>query len=166
MVAGGGGLDLLVNNASALGPSPMPRLADFELDAFRGVLESNAGSPLALMQALSPWLDSRGGRIVNVTSDAGAEAFPGWGGYGTSKAALELLTGVWAAEHPAQRVYAFDPGDMATEMHRAAFPGEDISDRPDLETVVPMLIALVDGDLENGRNTAGDVRARAGDRRG
>ena len=150
-------LDLLVNNASDLGPSPLPPLAELGPGALRRIIEVNAVAPLALLQALLPALRAAGGRIVDVTSDAAVEAYAGWGGYGASKAALDQLTAVLAVEHPELRVYAVDPGDMATEMHQAAFPGEDISDRPTPETVVPALLALVDGDLPSGRYRAAEL---------
>jgi NAD(P)-dependent dehydrogenase (short-subunit alcohol dehydrogenase family) len=150
-------LDLLVNNASELGPSPLPALADLRADDFRRVLEVNVAAPLALVQATLPALRAAGGTVVDISSDAAVEAYAGWGGYGASKAALDQLTAVLAAENPELRVYAVDPGDMATAMHQAAFPGEDISDRPAPETVVPSLLALIEGDLPSGRYRAGDL---------
>lgn len=150
-------LDLLVNNASALGPSPLPPLADLAAAEFLQVLAVNVVAPLALTQAVLPALRSAGGTVVDISSDAAVEAYAGWGGYGASKAALDQLTAVLAVEHPELRVYAVDPGDMATDMHQAAFPGEDISDRPAPETVVPALLALVEGDLPSGRYRAADV---------
>jgi NAD(P)-dependent dehydrogenase (short-subunit alcohol dehydrogenase family) len=144
-------LDLLVNNASALGPSPRPALADYPLDVFAGVYEANVVAPLALIQLALPKL--AGGVIVNVSSDAAVEAYEGWGGYGSSKAALDRVSAVLAVEHPDIGVYAFDPGDMRTDMHQAAFPGEDISDRPDPETVVPSLLELIDERPPSGRYT-------------
>jgi NAD(P)-dependent dehydrogenase (short-subunit alcohol dehydrogenase family) len=153
LVAAAGPLDLLVNNASLLGPSPQPALADYPLDALAHVYAVNVLAPLALTQLALPHLRA-GGRVVNVTSDAGVEAYPGWGGYGSSKAALEQLTAVLAAEHPELRVYAVDPGDMNTRMHQEAFPGEDISDRPPPEESVPGLLRLIDGDLPSGRYVA------------
>jgi NAD(P)-dependent dehydrogenase (short-subunit alcohol dehydrogenase family) len=155
-------LDLLVNNASDLGPSPLPPLAELAPGALRRILEVNAVAPLALLQALLPALRAARGRVVDVTSDAAVEAYAGWGGYGASKAALDQLTAVLAVEHPELRVYAVDPGDMATEMHQAAFPGEDISDRPAPETVVPALLALVDGELPSGRYRAADLPVASG----
>jgi NAD(P)-dependent dehydrogenase (short-subunit alcohol dehydrogenase family) len=121
------------------------------------VLTVNAVAPLALVQAVLPALRSTRGTIVNISSDAAVEAYAGWGGYGASKAALDQLTAVLAVEHPELRVYAVDPGDMATDMHQAAFPGEDISDRPSPETVVPALLALLDGDLPSGRYRATEL---------
>jgi NAD(P)-dependent dehydrogenase (short-subunit alcohol dehydrogenase family) len=150
-------LDLLVNNASDLGPSPLPPLAELDADEFRRVLTVNAVAPLALVQAVLPALRSARGTVVNISSDAAVEAYAGWGGYGASKAALDQLTAVLAVEHPELRVYAVDPGDMATDMHQAAFPGEDISDRPAPETVVPALLALLDGDRPSDRYRAADL---------
>jgi NAD(P)-dependent dehydrogenase (short-subunit alcohol dehydrogenase family) len=150
-------LDLLVNNASDLGPSPLPRLADLRPDELERILRVNAVAPLALAQLVLPALRSAGGRVLDVSSDAAVEAYAGWGGYGASKAALDQLTAVLAVEHPELRMYAVDPGDMATDMHQAAFPGEDISDRPAPETVVPALLALIDGNRPSGRYRAADL---------
>lgn len=137
-----GSLDLLVNNASTLGPSPMPKLADFPVDAIGDVFRTNAGAPLALMQSALPLLRTARGAIVNVTSDAAREPYLGWGMYGASKAALEQLSRILNAEEPDVRVWSFDPGDMRTQMHQDAFPGEDISDRPlPDEHAVPAFIA-------------------------
>jgi NAD(P)-dependent dehydrogenase (short-subunit alcohol dehydrogenase family) len=144
-------LDLLVNNASALGPSPMPSLAKYPLDQFTAVYEANVLAPLALIQLALPLLSEVDGVIVNVSSDAAVEAYEGWGGYGSSKAALDRLSAVLGVEHPELRVYAFDPGDMRTDMHQAAFPGEDISDRPEPETVVPALLKLLAERPTSGR---------------
>jgi NAD(P)-dependent dehydrogenase (short-subunit alcohol dehydrogenase family) len=151
-------IDLLVNNASVLGPSPLPPLAEYPLDELRRVYEVNLTAPLALTQLALPQLRA-GGRVVNVTSDAGVEAYPGWGGYGSSKAALEQLSAVLAAEHPELRVYAVDPGDMRTQMHQDAFPGEDISDRPPPEESVPGLLELIERDLPSGRYRARELGA-------
>jgi NAD(P)-dependent dehydrogenase (short-subunit alcohol dehydrogenase family) len=159
-----GGLDLLVNNASVLGPSPQPHLADYPLEMLEQVYAVNTLAPLALFQALLPQLARRGGRVVNVSSDAAVEPYPGWGGYGSAKAALDQLTAVLAVEHPNLRVYAFDPGDMATDLHQQAFPGEDISDRPAPETVVPALLRLVDEDLRSGRHRAAELLPAGADR--
>jgi NAD(P)-dependent dehydrogenase (short-subunit alcohol dehydrogenase family) len=150
-------LDLLVNNASDLGPSPLVPLARLPVDRFGAVLAVNAVAPLALVQLTLPELRRAGGRVLNVSSDAGVEAYAGWGGYGASKAALDHLSAVLAAEEPGLRIYAVDPGDMNTEMHQAAYPGEDISDRPAPETVVPALLRLVEGDLPSGRYRAADL---------
>jgi NAD(P)-dependent dehydrogenase (short-subunit alcohol dehydrogenase family) len=152
-----GRLDLLVNNASELGPSPMPRLADYPLAQLERVLAVNVVAPLALLQAVLAPLEAAGGRVVNVSSDAAVEAYEGWGGYGAAKAALDQVSAVAAAEHPGLRVYAFDPGDMATDMHQRAFPGEDISDRPSPESVVPALLRLVQEYLPSGRYRAADL---------
>ncbi|MHB8464611.1 MAG: SDR family NAD(P)-dependent oxidoreductase [Acidimicrobiales bacterium] len=153
-----GGLDLLVNNASVLGPSPQPRLEAYPLDVLRHVLEVNALGPLALIQEGLPSLRrSPAGRVVNITSDASVEAYEGWGGYGSSKAALDQLSAVLAAEQPWLRVWAVDPGDMRTQMHQEAFPGEDISDRPEPETVIPALLALIASDRQSGRVRLSEV---------
>jgi NAD(P)-dependent dehydrogenase (short-subunit alcohol dehydrogenase family) len=154
-----GRLDLLVNNASTLGPSPLPRLADLPVAALERILTVDAVAPIALAQLVIGLLERSGGAIVNVTSDAGAEAYPGWGGYGGAKAALDLMTGVLAAEHPALRVVALDPGDMRTEMHQRAYPGEDISDRPEPGSVVPAILAVAAGRVPSGRHRAADLLA-------
>jgi NAD(P)-dependent dehydrogenase (short-subunit alcohol dehydrogenase family) len=150
IAAAGPDLNLLVNNASLLGPSPQPPLADYPLDVLEHVYRVNVVAPLALVQLALPILRP-GARILNVTSDAALEPYEGWGGYGSSKAALEQLTNVLAAEHPELRIYAVDPGDMNTQMHQEAYPGEDISDRPPPEMSVPGLLAVIDGDLPSGR---------------
>jgi NAD(P)-dependent dehydrogenase (short-subunit alcohol dehydrogenase family) len=151
-----GRLDLLVNNASDLGPSPLPALADFPLDALRRVYETDVLAPLALTQLVLGRLRAGAGAVLNVSSDAALEPYPGWGGYGSAKAALDQLGAVLGAEEPALRVYAVDPGDMRTDMHQAAFPGEDISDRPEPETVVPALLRLLDARPASGRYRAAD----------
>jgi NAD(P)-dependent dehydrogenase (short-subunit alcohol dehydrogenase family) len=156
VAAAGPGLDLLVNNASLLGPSPQPPLGDYPLAELEDVYRVNVFAPLSLIQMALPLLGD-GGRIVNVTSDAGVESYEGWGGYGSSKAALERLTGVLAAEQPGLRVYAVDPGDMRTRMHQLAFPGEDISDRPPPEDSVPGLLTLIEGRLPSGRYLAREL---------
>ena len=156
-----GGLDALVNNASRLGPSPQPLLRDYPLDELARVYESNVVAPLALIQLLTAPLAVAAGTIVNVSSDAAVEAYPGWGGYGSSKAALDQLTAVLAAEEPSLRCYALDPGDMRTDMHQQAFPGEDISDRPEPETVIPALLRLLDERPPSGRYRASDLAAPA-----
>ncbi len=156
-----GRLDALVNNASDLGPSPLPRLADLAPAALARVLAVNTVAPLALVQAVLPALRAAGGRVLDVSSDAAVEAYPGWGGYGASKAALDHLSAVLAVEEPALRVYAVDPGDMRTDMHQAAFPGEDIGDRPEPESVVPALLRLLEDDLPSGRYRAADLPAAA-----
>jgi len=153
-----GRLDLLMNNASLLGPSPQPALADYPVDVLQEVFRANVVGPLRLVQLALPLLRrSPEGRIVNVTSDAAVEGYEGWGGYGSSKAALEQLSNVLAAEEPAVRVYWVDPGDMNTRMQQEAFPGEDVSDRPPPEASVPGLIRLIEGDLPSGRYRARDL---------
>jgi NAD(P)-dependent dehydrogenase (short-subunit alcohol dehydrogenase family) len=149
-----GRLDLLINNASVLGPSPQPHLADYPLDVLEDVYRVNAVAPLGLMQVALPLLRRSGGKVINITSDAALEPYQGWGGYGSSKAALEQLSRILAAEEPAVRVYWVDPGDMNTRMQQEAFPGEDISDRPPPEESVPGIMALIDGDLPSGRYSA------------
>jgi NAD(P)-dependent dehydrogenase (short-subunit alcohol dehydrogenase family) len=158
-----GPLRLLVNNASRLGPSPQPRLADYLAADLRAVYTTNVFAPLALIQAALPALAGNGGIIVNVTSDAAIEPYDGWGGYGSSKAALDHVSAILAAENPGIGVYAFDPGDMRTEMHQAAFPGEDISDRADPESVVPALLRLLDTRAASGRYRAQDLLAVGAD---
>ena len=152
-----GRLDLLVNNASTLGPSPLPPLTSYDLGALRHVYETNVIAPLALIQLLAAPLSAAGGTILNVSSDAAVEAYQGWGGYGSSKAALDQLTAVLAAEDGGLRCYAFDPGDMRTDMHQQAFPGEDISDRPEPESVVPALLRLIAERPPSGRYRAADL---------
>jgi NAD(P)-dependent dehydrogenase (short-subunit alcohol dehydrogenase family) len=154
--AAGERVDLLVNNASLLGPSPQPPLAHYPLDFLEAVYRVNAIAPLALAQLVLPRL-APGGAILNVTSDAAMEPYPGWGGYGSAKAALEQLGAVLAAEHPKHRILTVDPGDMRTQMHQDAFPGEDISDRPEPESRVPALLALVHGAQPSGRYRAEDL---------
>jgi NAD(P)-dependent dehydrogenase (short-subunit alcohol dehydrogenase family) len=156
LAAAGEEIDLLVNNASVLGPSPQPPLARYPVEELERVYLVNVLAPLALVQLALPRLVD-GARILNITSDAAVEAYPGWGGYGSSKAALEQLSAVLAAEHPELRVYAVDPGDMRTRMHQEAFPGEDISDRPPPEDSVPGMLALIDGSLESGRYAAREL---------
>ena len=157
-----GGLDALVNNASVLGPSPRPNLMDYPPDALEEVYRTNVIAPLALIQAARDELKPDA-RIVNVTSDAAVEPYEGWGGYGSSKAALEQLSNILAAENPGWRVYPFDPGDMRTRMHQEAFPGEDISDRPLPEGSVPGLLELLAGDLPGGRySAAAPIQANKG----
>ena len=153
VTAAGERVDLLVNNASRLGPSPQPELARYPLAELERVYRVNLHAPLALTQLALPLIPT-GGRVINVTSDAALEAYAGWGGYGSSKAALEQLTAILAAEQPRLRVYAVDPGDMRTRMHQEAFPGEDISDRPPPEDSVPGVLALIDGDRASGRYPA------------
>jgi len=155
--AGGQRLDLLVNNASDLGPSPLPRLADVPLTAVRRVYETNVLAPLALTQVFLVALRASHGTVLNISSDAAVEPYAGWGAYGSSKAALDQLTAVLAAEEPGLAVYSVDPGDMRTEMHQAAFPGEDICDRPAPEAVVPALLRLIATRPPSGRVRAADL---------
>jgi NAD(P)-dependent dehydrogenase (short-subunit alcohol dehydrogenase family) len=148
-----GGVDALVNNASTLGASPLPALLDLSLDVYEATLRTNVVAPLGLIQALAPQLKP-GARILNLSSDAAIGAYETWGGYGSSKAALDQLSNVLGAEQPEWKVYAVDPGDMRTQMHQDAFPGEDISDRPAPEASVPGFLALLEGKLPSGRYAA------------
>jgi len=157
--AAGGRLDLLVLNASSLGQLPLPPLAGYDLAAFRAVLEVDTVAPLALLQQVLPALRAAAGTVIAISSDAAVEGYPGWGGYGASKAALDQLTRVLGAEEPELAVYAVDPGDMRTRMQAEAFPGEDISDRPEPETVVPALRRLVASRPPSGRYTAAQLAA-------
>jgi NAD(P)-dependent dehydrogenase (short-subunit alcohol dehydrogenase family) len=152
-----GRLDLLVNNASHLGPSPQPTLAEYAAAELARVYETNVLAPVQLIRATLPPLIESGGVVVNVSSDAAVEAYEGWGGYGSSKAALDRVSAVLAAEQPELSVYAFDPGDMRTVMHQQAFPGEDISDRPEPERVVPAMLRLIDERPPSGRYKAADL---------
>src|SRR5262245_18231484 len=156
-----GDLALLVNNAGTLGPTPLPTLATVPLAALDATLHDNAVAPLALTQLSLPALREAGGTVVNVTSDAAVEGYPGWGAYGAAKAALEQLSRVLAAEEPAVRVLVVDPGDMRTRMHQDAFPGEDISDRLPPEASVPGFLALIEGEQPSGRYAAREVGAPA-----
>lgn len=157
-----GRLDLLVNNAGTLGPSPLPPLATVPLVAVREAFEINTVAPLALVQRLLPVLRHTPGTVVNVSSDAAVEGYPGWGVYGPSKAALDHLGAILAAEEPSLRVLTIDPGDMRTDMHQAAFPGEDISDRPTPEEAVPAIWDLVNSSARSGRYRAADLVTRTG----
>ena len=153
-----GGLDLLVNNAGTLGASPLPAVADYPLDELRAALEVNVVAQLGLIQAALPLLlASPRPRLINVTSDAAVEPYEGWSGYGAGKAALEHLGAVLAVERPAVTVWSVDPGDLRTAMHQAAFPGEDISDRPEPATVVPAFLDLIVSDRPSGRYRANDL---------
>jgi NAD(P)-dependent dehydrogenase (short-subunit alcohol dehydrogenase family) len=154
-----GDYTLLVNNASMLGPSPQPLLADYPIDVLEQVIATNVIAPLRLIQRSMPHLRETGGTVINVTSDAAVEDYVGWGGYGASKAALEQLSNVLAAEEPGITVYWLDPGDMNTKMHQEAFPEEDISDRPLPETRVPAVIRLLEGGYPSGRYRASDLLA-------
>jgi len=146
-----------VLNASTLGPSPLPLLAAYDLAQLRDVFEVNTVASLGLTQLALPALRAAGGRVIFVSSDAGVEGYEGWGGYGASKAAVDALGRVLAAEEPGLRVYAADPGDLRTQMHQEAFPGEDISDRPEPESVIPGFRRLIDGDLPSGRYRAAEL---------
>src|SRR4051794_23932640 len=157
-----GGLDLLVNNASVLGPSPLEKLADIPVDALEEIYRVNLLAPIGLFQEAAFLLRSTGGAVVNITSDAAVEPYDTWGGYGSSKAALEQASNILAAEEPDVRVWWFDPGDMRTQMHQDAFPGEDISDRPDPQTVVPALRSLIDRRPPSGRYRAVDLLMEVG----
>jgi len=152
----GGPIDLIVNNASVLGPSPQPPLNAYPLDVLRDVYEVNVIAPLALVQLAMPILAPTA-RILNVTSDAAVEPYEGWGGYGSSKAALDHMSATLATEQPEVRVYAVDPGDMRTHLQQEAFPDEDISDRPLPEESVPGLLALIEGELPSGRYLAREL---------
>ncbi|HEY3004335.1 MAG TPA: SDR family oxidoreductase [Kribbellaceae bacterium] len=154
-------LDLLVNNASHLGPSPQPPLAAYPLDELRRVYEVDVIAPIAVVQRLLPALIAARGIVIDISSDAAVEAYEGWGGYGSAKAALDHATRVLAAEHPDLAVYAVDPGDLRTAMHQAAFPGEDISDRPEPVTVVPAFLRLIDTRPPSGRYRAADLAGQA-----
>lgn len=160
LARGHAGLDAVINNAGALGPSPLPPLLDLEPDALLELFTVNAVAPIALLQKLRDDLKP-GARIVNVTSDAAVRPYPGWGGYGASKAALEQLTAVLATERPDLRVYWIDPGDMRTDMHQAAFPGEDISDRSLPAERVPAFVRLLEESLPSGRYEASALPERA-----
>ncbi|MGH2448413.1 MAG: SDR family NAD(P)-dependent oxidoreductase [Chloroflexota bacterium] len=151
-----GGLDLIVNNAGTLGASPLRPLLEYPLSELLQALNTNVVAQLGVLQALHAHLKP-GARIINVTSDASIEPYEGWGGYGASKAALDQLSAVLASENPDVRVYAVDPGDMRTAMHQAAYPDEDISDRPLPEESVPAFLALLERDLPSGRYRAEDL---------
>ena len=156
VAAAGGSIDLLVNNAGGLGPSPLPGLADYPLDELTDLFTVNVVAPLGLIQEALPKL-AADAVIVDITSDASVEAYEGWGGYGATKAALDHLGRVLAVERPDLRVLTVDPGDMRTQMHQDAFPGEDISDRPPPEQSVPGILALIDGDQPSGRYRVAEV---------
>jgi NAD(P)-dependent dehydrogenase (short-subunit alcohol dehydrogenase family) len=159
LARGHAGLDALINNAGALGPSPLPELLEYPIAELAAVYDANVLAPLGLIQSVRPELKP-GARIVNVTSDAAVNVYTGWGGYGSSKAALEQLSAVLAAENPNLKVYAIDPGDMRTDMHQAAFPGEDISDRALPETRVPAFVQLLEGNFPSGRYSAAELLAQ------
>ena len=153
-----GGLDLLVHNASTLGPTPLRPLEEVTIEDLQHVWRTNLGAPLVFTTALLPRLRARRGILLSVSSDAAVEHYEGWGLYGASKAGLDHLTQTFAAESPEVTAYAVDPGDMRTEMHQAAFPGEDISDRPLPATVVPHLLALIERRPPSGRYRAAEVQ--------
>jgi NAD(P)-dependent dehydrogenase (short-subunit alcohol dehydrogenase family) len=155
--AAAGEIDLLVNNAGTLGAAPLPALADYPIEELRAAFEANVIAPVALTQLFLPALRERGGAVLNVTSDAAIEPYAGWGGYGAAKAAIEQASNVLAAEESAIRVWWVDPGDLRTDMHQAAFPGEDISDRPLPESVAPTIIRLVTERLPSGRYRAAEL---------
>jgi NAD(P)-dependent dehydrogenase (short-subunit alcohol dehydrogenase family) len=154
-----GTIALLMNNASRLGPSPQPGLAAYPQPDLAAVYAVNVLAPVALTQLVIADLLSAGGTIVNVSSDAAVEAYAGWGGYGSSKAALDQVSAILGVEHPSLRVYAFDPGDMRTELHQQAFPGEDISDRPEPDTIAPAVLRLLAERPPSGRYRAADLLA-------
>jgi NAD(P)-dependent dehydrogenase (short-subunit alcohol dehydrogenase family) len=158
--AAGDQVDLLVNNASVLGPSPQPPLGRYPIDVLERVYRVNALAPIALAQLVLPRMPD-GGTIINISSDAAVEPYAGWGGYGSSKAALDQSSAILAEEHPALRIYSVDPGDMRTQMHQDAFPGEDISDRPLPEESVPGLLRLIEDDLPSGRYRARELTTSA-----
>ena len=154
-------LDLVVNNASALGVSPMPHLLDHPVDDLHVIFHTNMIAPISLLQKVKPYLKTNA-TIINVSSDAGAEAYETWGAYGGSKAGLDHMTAILAKEYPAYRFYAFDPGDMRTEMHQAAFPGQDISDRPlPAEKAVPAMIRLIENEFPSGRYTTSILKEQS-----
>ncbi|UYM06603.1 SDR family NAD(P)-dependent oxidoreductase [Solicola gregarius] len=161
-VRNAGRLDLLVNNASTIGASPMPTLAEIDVATLRTVYDTNVIAPLSLTRAVLPYLVEARGIVVNISSDAAVEPYEGWGGYGPSKAALDHATAILAQEQPEIRAYAFDPGDMRTALHQAAFPDDDISDRPEAATVVPALLRLVDERPGSARVTAADLAGARG----
>ena len=156
LARGHAGLDAIINNASSLGATPLPSLMSYPLDTLGQVFLTNVVAPLGLIQAVQSELKP-GARIINVTSDAAVNAYPGWGGYGASKAALEQVSSVLAAENPSLRIYWVDPGDLRTDMHQDAYPGEDISDRPLPEVRVPAFVTLLEGDLPSGRYSAAEL---------
>jgi NAD(P)-dependent dehydrogenase (short-subunit alcohol dehydrogenase family) len=155
-----GGLDAVVNNAGMLGPSPQPNLLDYPLEVLEAVYRTNVVAQLGVLQVVRSELKADA-RLINITSDAGIEAYPGWGGYGSGKAAFEHLSAILAAENPDLHIYWVDPGDMQTQMQQQAFPGEDISDRALPETSVPGLIELLSGDYPSGRYAARTLAAEA-----
>jgi NAD(P)-dependent dehydrogenase (short-subunit alcohol dehydrogenase family) len=160
-----GRIDVLVNNASELGPSPMPELESLSWQDMERILRVNVTAPLHLTQLVLPQMRARGeGVIINVTSDAGVEAYAGWGGYGASKAALEHMSRVLAEEVAGSgvRVYVVDPGDMNTEMHRFAEPGVDLSGLPGPEGSAPAFVRLVEEETAVGRFRAQEMASQVG----
>ena len=155
-----GRLDLLLNNASRLGPSPLPLVRDHPLSDLEAIFDVDLIAPVALFQAHRDLLTASHGAVVNVSSDAAVEAYPNWGGYGAAKAALDQMSAVLVEEEPDIDVYAFDPGDMRTELHQSAFPEDDISDLPEPETILPALLTLIGGRPPSGRYRAVDLNAR------
>jgi len=156
LARGHAGLDAVVNNAGTLGASPLPALLEYPLAALRSAFEANVIAPLGVLQAVRAELKP-GARVVNITSDAAVSAYAGWGGYGSSKAAFEQLSAVLDVENPDLRVYWLDPGDMRTDMHQAAYPGEDISDRPLPEESVAAVLDLLEGERPGGRYVAREL---------
>jgi NAD(P)-dependent dehydrogenase (short-subunit alcohol dehydrogenase family) len=156
IAAAGDQIDLVVNNAGGLGPSPLPALADYPLDELTDLFTVNVVAPLGLIQTVLPRL-AAGAVVVDITSDASVEPYEGWGGYGLTKAALDHLGRVLAVERPDVRVLTIDPGDMRTKMHQDAFPREDISDRPPPEESVPGIVALIESDRPSGRYRAAEA---------
>jgi NAD(P)-dependent dehydrogenase (short-subunit alcohol dehydrogenase family) len=156
-----GRLDVLINNAGTLGASPLPALADYPPADLRAAFEANVIAPVTLIQLILPLLRTSGGAVLNITSDAAREAYAGWGGYGAAKAALEQASNVLAAEELAIRVWWADPGDLRTDLHQQAFGGQDISDRPRPESVVPAFVRLISQRLPSGRYRAADLMPAA-----
>ena len=152
-----GRLDLLVHNAGSLGPTPLPRLEEITAADLQALWRPNVGAPLILTGQLLPYLTATAGILVTISSDAAVEHYPGWGLYGASKAALDHIGLQYASENPGLTAYAVDPGDMRTDMHQAAFPGEDISDRPEPAAVVPAILRLIDSGWASGRYRAANV---------
>lgn len=150
-------LDLIVNNASTLGASPQPVLLEYPIESIHQIFHTNVIAPLSLLQKLKGYLKDQA-KIINLSSDAAANAYENWGGYGASKAALDHLTSIFIKENPQWSVYAFDPGDMRTEMHQAAFPGENIEDRPLPQSIaVPAALKLINENLNSGRYEASQL---------
>jgi len=151
-----GELNVLVHNASTLGPTPLRPMHELAAHELAAILAVNTVAPNELTRRLLPWLTVAHATVVAISSDAATHAYQTWGGYGASKAALDHLVGTWTVEHPDISWYAVDPGDMRTDMQQAAFPGEDISDRPLPEAVVPAFLRL----LQERRPPSGRYQAR------